>query len=40
MESTQITPYTKTPKNREEYSQTNKEVNNGQKVSDNNMPFH
>ena len=26
--------------NREDNSQTNSEVNNGQKVSDNYMPFH
>ena len=29
-----------TPNNREDNSQTNREVNNGQKVSDNNISFH
>ena len=29
-----------TTNNREDNSQTNREVNNGQKVSGNNMPFH
>ena len=41
MEPTQITPYTKTLHQiTEDNSQTNREVNSGQKVSDNNIPFH
>ena len=42
MEPTQITHYTKsmTTKNREDSSQTNKEVNSGQNFGDNNVPFH
>ena len=29
-----------TPNSREDNSQTNRKVNNGQKISDDNIPFH